>query len=224
MTTSAPTTGPLVLVGGSEWSDGEPDEAVLRTGPVMILPTAAAYENPARLLARGDAWFAARGVDHDVLPVYRRPEALDPDIAARVRTAKALFLTSGAGMHLRSVLYDSPLLDAVVAAWRGGAVLAASGQAATTLCDPMVDGRGGAFTVGLGVVQGLTVVPRLDEWSEDKLHRSLRLAPEGLCVVGIEHRAALIHEPGRGWHATGGGVVRVWRDGAEVAVEDLPTP
>lgn len=224
MTTSRTATGPLVLLGGSEWTAGSPDEPVLTRAPVLVLPTAAAYENPTKLLARGEAWYAERGVDAAVLTLYRRPEALVAESAARVRAAPSLFLTSGGGMHLRSVLYESPVLDALEAAWRGGATLAAAGQSATTLCDPMVDGRGGAFTVGLGIVDGLTVVPRLDEWSEDKLHRTLRLAPAGLAVVGIPHRAALIHEPGTGWRAVGAAGIRVWRDGSEVGIDTLLTP
>lgn len=222
--TSHTTAGPLVLLGGSEWTEGAPDDPVLRIAPVLVLPTAAAYENPAKLLARGEAWYRERGVEAAVLPVYRRPEALEDDVVARVQGAASVFVTSGGGQHLRSVLYESPLLTAVVAAWRRGAVLAASGQSATTFCDPMVDGRGGAFAVGLGVVGGLTVVPRLDEWSEDKLHRTLRLAPAGLVVAGIPHRAALVHEPGMGWRTAGTDGVRVWRDGAEVDLDALPTP
>jgi cyanophycinase len=224
VTASTPTTGPLVLLGGSEWTEGAPDDPVLRTAPVLVLPTAAAYENPAKLLARGEAWYRERGVETSVLPVYRRPEALQDEAVARIQGAGCVFLTSGGGQHLRSVLYDSPLLTAVVAAWRRGTVLAASGQSATTLCDPMVDGRGGAFAVGLGVVEGLTVVPRLDEWSEDKLHRTIRLAPAGLAVVGIPHRAALVHEPGGGWRTAGVDGIRIWRDGAEVGLDALPTP
>jgi cyanophycinase len=219
-----PSHGPLVLLGGSEWTDGSADDPVLDVGPVVVLPTAAAYENPGKLVARGVAWYAARGVAAEVLPVYRRADGFDPAVVAQVRSAAAVLLTSGAGMHLRSVLYESPLLDALVEAWRSGAVLAASGQSATTLCDPMVDGRGGAFAVGLGVVSGLTVVPRLDEWSEDKLHRTLRMAPAGLVVAGIGHGGALVHRPGTGWSTSGRGEVRLWLDGAEVGLDALPTP
>ena len=62
-------------------------------------------------------------------------------------------------MHLRSVLKDSAVYEAMLAAYRGGAVVAASGAGATVLCDPMVDPRGGAYTVGLGFVGGRGGVP-----------------------------------------------------------------
>ena len=44
------------------------------------------------------------------------------------------------------------------------------------LSDPMVDPRGGAFTVGLGLVPRVAVVPHVDQWSPDRLHRTLDLA------------------------------------------------
>ena len=83
-------------------------------------------------------------------------------------------------MHLRSVLKDSPVWDALVAAWQRGAVLAGSGSGAMVLCDPMVDPRGGAFTLGLGLIAQLAVIPHHDTWSEDKAKRTLRIAPDGL--------------------------------------------
>lgn len=218
-------TGPLALIGGSEWTEGSADDRELLEkagGRVTVLPTAAAYENPGRAIDRARAWYEERGAELTVVPVYRRPDALDPKWCEVVGSSGYVFLTSGSSMHLRSVLMESPLVDAAVSAWRSGAVLAAAGHSATTLCDPMVDGRGGALTVGLGVVEGITVVPRLDEWSEDKLHRTLQLAPPGLSVVGLEHRACLLYDGG--WSVSGAGRARAWRDGHDIDVADLPPP
>src|SRR3546814_1509632 len=82
-------------------------------------------------------------------------------------------------MHLRSVLKDSPVWDAVLDAWQDGAVLAGSAAGAMVLGDPMVDPRGGAFTLGLGLIEQLAVIPQHDTWSEDKAKRTLRIAPKG---------------------------------------------
>src|SRR5690606_39630575 len=56
-----------------------------------------------------------------------RSDALDPELAATAREARFIYLGSGSPMHLRSVLKDSPVWDAIVEAWQGGAVLAGTG-------------------------------------------------------------------------------------------------
>lgn len=217
--------GTLALVGGAEWTDGcEADAELLAASggsTVTVLPTAAAYERPDLKVAAAREWFAGLGAEVDVVEAYRRPHVFDEALIAKVRAAHFLYLASGTPMHLRSVLYDSPLWDAAVEAWQGGAVLAASGEAAAALSTHMVDPRGGAFTVGLGLLSDFTVVPRASEWSEDKWHRTLRLAPAGLDVVGIDARTALISEPS-GWRVVGPGQVTVTRGGVREEVTDLP--
>ena len=60
----------------------------------------------------------------------------------------------------------------------------------------MLDQRGGAFTLGLGLVRGMAVIPEAETWSEERLQRTLSLAdtavvelPTGSAVVG--HDGAL---------------------------------
>ena len=62
-------------------------------------------------------------------------------------------------MHLISVLKASAVWEALLEAWRGGCVVAGSSAGAMVLTDPMVDPRGGALTVGLGMVEQLAVIP-----------------------------------------------------------------
>jgi cyanophycinase len=90
------------------------------------------------------------------------------------------------------------------------------------LCDPMVDPRGGAFTLGLGLLDGLSVVPHFDAWSEEKRHRTLQLAPKGLIVVGVDERTALIRSAAGKWRVAGAGGANAWRDGAEITLATLP--
>jgi cyanophycinase len=90
------------------------------------------------------------------------------------------------------------------------------------LCDPMVDTRGGAFTVGLGLVAQMALVTRVDTWTDDKLHRTLQLAPRGLPVVGVDQATALLHDPQSGWRVEGVGDVTVWVDGQESSLDALP--
>ena len=122
-------------------------------------------------------------------------------------------------MHIRSVLKHSATWDALVAAWRGGAVVVGSSGAAMALTDPMVDARGGGLTIGLGLVSGVAVVPHVGDVSEDgsgeKLHRSVQLAPRDVPLVGIPERTALIRDPGGTWRSAGDAPVTVYLGGAE---------
>lgn len=218
--------GPLALVGGGEWNDGcEFDGGLLAASggtEVVVLPTAAAYEHPDHALERSARWFDKLGATVRPVRVVDRGGARDEANVAAVRGASFVYLADGSPMHLRSVLMHSPLWDALVAAWQGGAVLAGSGAGAMVLCDPAVDPRGGAFTLGLGLLAQVAVVPRADTWSEDKLHRTLQLTPAGVALAEIDERTALIRDPDGTWRTAGVGAVSVWLDGKETTPADLP--
>jgi cyanophycinase len=220
-------TGTLALVGGAEWTEGCEFDAELleRSGgtEVLVVPTASAYENPAHVVARAKEWFGRMSAGVTELEVYTRTDALDPSAALPVRDAAFIYVSGGSPMHLRSVLKGTPVWEAIVSAYRHGAVLAGSAEGATVLCAHMVDTRGGAFTVGLDLIGDLTVVPRYDHWSEDKWHRTVRLAAAGVAVVGIEERTALIGDAA-GWRVAGAGGVAVQRDGHRMEVADLAPP
>src|SRR5205085_2071087 len=140
-----------------------------------------------------------------------------------VRSAKFVYLSGGSPLHLRSVLKDSAVWDALVAAWQDGAVVAGSSAGAMALCDPMVDPRGGAFTLGLGMVEQLAVIPHLNTWSADKSHRTFELAPTALPIAGIDEATALIRDPAGGWRAEGAGDVSVYVDGKPAGLDALPS-
>lgn len=219
------SAGPLALVGGGEWGEGCTFDAELIAAvdatEVVVLPTGSAYESPETLLAAAREWFAALGVGVVELNVLTRRDAYLPEHVAALEGSRFTYLAGASPMHLRSVLKDTPVFDAMVAAWRSGGALAGTAAGADVLCDPMVDTRGGAFTVGLGVVAGLSVIPRVDTWSADKVHRTIELAPAGLFVVGVPTATAVVRDPGGGWRAEGAGRVFAYRDGSEVALADI---
>ena len=220
-------SGPLLLVGGAEWRDGctFDAEALQAAGnpEVLVLPTAAAYEHPERAVEWAQKWFQGLGGRARGLDVLRRFDAERQDLADEVRSARFVYLSGGSPMHLRSVLKDSPVWDALAAAWEAGATVAGSSAGAMVLTDPMVDPRGGAFTLGLGLCRGLTVVPHFDAWSEEKSRRTLELAPAGLPVVGIDERTALIRAPEGTWLSAGAGRVEIYVDGKEADLTRLPS-
>jgi len=173
-------TGIIALQGGGPFTANDELDAriiaAVGADHVVILPTADAFEHPQRLVAASVSWAERLGVTSEALMVMRRAEALDESAAAIVRSAKAVYLVGDSQLHLRSVLKDTPLWEAIIGVVdRGGAVVGVGGSA-SGLCDPMVDPRGGAFTLGLGLVTGLAFVSESETYSADRLHRTLALA------------------------------------------------
>jgi cyanophycinase len=218
--------GSLALVGGAEWRDGCTfDRELLDAGgaeEVVVLPTGAAYEHPDRLVESAVGWFGELGAKVRPVMVLDRPAASDPAHVAAVRSARFVYLAGESPMHLRSVLMRTPVWDALGAAWADGATVAGTSAGASVLCDPMVDPRGGAYTLGLGLIGQLALIPHADTWSEDKRHRTMQLAPKGVPVLAVDDRTAAVRSPEGTWRAAGAGNVRVWLDGRDHTLDALP--
>ena len=220
-------TGPLALVGGAEWREGCTFDRTLLAesggDEVLILPTASAYEHPERAVTWAEHWFAGLGAKARGLMVLSRPDAEDEANVAAIREARFIYLSGGSPLHLRSVLKDSAAWDALCAAWQDGAVLAGSSAGAMALCDPMVDPRGGAFTLGLGLLAQVAIIPHHNTWSTEKAKRTITLAAPGVPVVAIDERTALMRGGDGEWSVDGAGSVIVFVDGHEAGLEALPT-
>ena len=219
--------GLLALVGGEEWTPGcEVFDAELLAASggdeVAVLPTAAAYAHPDKAVATARTWFAGLGGRVEPIMVLDRAGAQDPAMAARVRASRFLYLGGGSPMHLRSVLKGSAVWDALVAAFADGAVVAGSSAGAMVLTDPMVDPRGGALTVGLGLVTGVAMVPHFGHENAEKVHRSITLASPDLAIVGVPERCALLRDPDGTWRAAGAEAVRVFVGGEPAGFDALP--
>ena len=228
-------TGTLALIGGAEWREGcrKFDSALLeaaRTDEVLVLPTAAAFEKPGRAVETARSYFEDLGAKVSGLMVLGRSEAEDESNAAVVRSARFVYIGGGSPMHLRSVLKDSKLWHALVDAWNEGATVAASSAGAMVLCDPMVDPRGGAYTVGLGLLANMPIFPHHDTAPAHLKERSTELRPDGAVLVGIDEQTALLRDPDGSWRVAGQGSVSLYGPGSEdvavfgpdAVVEGLP--
>jgi cyanophycinase len=216
--------GTLALVGGGEWQEGASfDEELVALGgsQVLVLPTAAAYEHPESAVEFARGWFAPLGAKVQGAMVLSRADAEDEGFAEQVRSARFIYLAGGSPMHLRAVLKDSLVFDALLSAWRSGAVVAGSSAGAMVLTDPMVDPRGGAFTVGLGLVRNLAVTPHFTGEVSAQLRRTLSLTPEGCALVAIGEQSALLRDPDGTWRRAGRGRVEVFVDGEAAELDAL---
>jgi cyanophycinase len=218
------SAGSIALLGGGEWT--EPCRALdsrllhlAESDEVLILPTAAAFERPEHAVQRAVEWFRGLGATARGLPVLNRRDAESDECVAAMRVARFVYLSDGSPLHLRSVLKDSALYAALLYAYGRGAVIAASGAGATVVCDPMVDPRGGAYTVGLGMVPGVAVFPDHAGAADHRRERSLELQPHDAVLVGLDQHTAIVRESSGQWKVIGPGQATVYRDG--VAVQEL---
>jgi cyanophycinase len=222
-------TGTLAFVGGGAFTEGCTFDrdlfAASGAEEVLLLTTAAAFENPAKVAERATAWFGGLGAAVHVLPVLQRAEANDDLHAARMREARFVYLPGSSPLHLRSVLAESGVWAALVAAWNAGATVVAAGEAASGLADPMLDPRGGAFGIGLGLVAGMAVLPHAEVDGADLAEhhrRTFELADADLPVAAVPDCTALVRSGDGAWSAVGAGAVRVFVNGAERGLDALP--
>lgn len=218
--------GTIALVGGAEWTPG--CEAIDRellelsgASEVVVLPTAAAYQRPDKALEVAKEHFSRLGAPVRACMVLSRKDAEDPALAGEVRRSRFVYLAGGSVLHLRSVLKASRVWEALVGAWAGGATLAGSSAGAMVFGDTMVDPRGGALTLGLGLLSPFAVLPHASDWSADKTQRTVRLASGGLRIAAIDERTALLRRPGGEWSTLGEGQVKVFVDGRQADLGDL---
>ena len=199
----------LGLVGSGEFTaamediDGEILRSLPRHPRVVILPTAAGGEDPEDWAYRGVEHFTRLGARAVALMVLDWSHAEDPQHVAEVSNADLVYLSGGKPARLLSALEGSPLWRGVLEARRrGGWIVGASAGAMVlgdwTLVHSQVDPHGTPtdWTIGLGILQGMAVVPHYDRWEEAE-----RLADDiaGSCtVLGIAEDSAILLDEGHG--------------------------
>ena len=196
----------VALQGGGPFEHNDELDRQLLAGihRVVMLPTADAFEQPARLVEAAAAWGERIGVTVEPQMVMTRSDADDPAPAAAVDGVEAVVLAGDSASHLRSVLKDTPLYDALVRLVGRGGTLIACGPCAAAICDPMTDQRGGGFALGLGLVSGLAVIPCIETWPRDQIERAHTHADTP--VVDLPTGSAIVRRGGA-WEVVGDATV-----------------
>lgn len=222
------TTGTFVLIGSEAARDEPLARRLLELAPgskVAVVPLAAAFGAPEHAVVAAANWMTAVGAEVEGVMAMNRVDADTPELAARLADADLVLLVDGSPMHLRTALKATHLLAQISDLLARGGVVVAEGSSATVLCDPMVDPRGGAPTVGLGLLDGVTVISHLagesEETAADKLDRTASLVPSELPVLGLGLDAAVLIDADHRLRVIGAGVVSVLRAGVEVDPEGL---
>jgi cyanophycinase len=233
--------GPLAFVGGDELKPGnEPqDEILVRAaggGPAFVLAMAAGRQGPDLAVANAVRWFAGLGLEVEELPALRKADVISPANVERARSGRFFFLVGGDPGLVPKTLAGTPLWDAIVAAWRGGAALAGSSAGAMAMGEwtlvrarmPGDDRR--RYAPALGLVPRVAVLPHFETFG----HRWVDSAREGaeredVVLLGIDERTAALWQEGT-WRALGnGGVTLIEGDerrrfDAGSQIDGLPQP
>jgi cyanophycinase len=232
--------GPIALVGGDELKPGnEPhDELLVRAagrGPAFILATAA-REHPEVAFSNAVAWFDRLGLPVTELPARRKTDATSAENAERARSGRFFYLVGGDPGRVPKILGGTPLWDAIVAAWRGGAALAGSSAGAMALGEwtlvraRMPGDERRRYLPALGLVPRVAVIPHFDTFGHRWAASALSAAERPDVVLpGIDERSAAVWQGGR-WHSLGDGGVTVItaagqrRFDAGAEIDGIPPP
>ena len=212
--------GEIVLAGGDEFRPGceEMDSTILKaTGAklprVLILPTAAVTA-PEKAGFHGVQYFSSLGAAASTLMVVGREEANDQELTKDVPGASMVYFTGGSPDHLLSALQGTVLLDRLYEALDTGAIIGGSSAGGMVMGSLMRGPSSREWTEGLGIVQGLAVLPHHEKSDPPTMARDLaKTVPQELKVLGIDARTCVFGTPGR-WRVLGVGNVTTYLDGS----------
>lgn len=212
------TPGPLILVGGAEFTPGnEPQDELFAKAAAgrtaFAVPTAAARHRPDLAYIHAREWFSRFGLQLENLNVLLKTDASSPNLAELAAGGSGFYLVGGDPGLTVDVLRGSRVWEAIATAWRGGAVLAGSSAGAMALCEwSLIHARtkgdpNRRFKDALGLVPGTVVAPHFDGFGSSWVE-SVKQTARDVTVLGLDERTAAVHD-GEVWRALGPGRVTV---------------
>lgn len=226
--------GHLLIVGGGT----QPDELVGRflelaggagRARIAVLPMASGEAEASGREKADD--LRARGADAFVLDLTRE-QAMTDSAARLLDGATGIWFTGGDQSRLTSVLRGSPVMDAIRARWREGAVVGGTSAGAAVMPDSMLTGnqfRAGEDTAGyygddfpnvarrtIQVAPGLGFLPGtiIDQHfiRRERHNRLLAVVLErpALIGVGIDESTAIEVGPDGRWTVRGSSAVFIY--------------
>ena len=213
----------LLLEGGAEFGGRmhDPDlRAIELAGgfdaPIRIIPTAAAPDNNhQRAGNNGIRWFQGLGAkDVTSLPLVDKASANNAEVANSLREAKLIYLLGGFTHYLGQTLKNSLAWDAVMDAYRNGAVIAGSSAGAMVMCEFYYDPSSGKVVDGLNLVPNSLVLPHHNSFGKSWAPKLAKQIPT-VTLLGIDEQTGMINDgENRTWNVYGAREVTLYRNGA----------
>ncbi len=213
--------GYILLEGGGEFGGqmSEPDRQAIRLAggpdvPISTIPTAAAPDNNHQRAGRnGVEWFRQLGAAHvSALPLIDGPSADAPEIAKSLANSKLIYLLGGFPRHLAQTLNGSRSWQAILDAYRSGAVIAGSSAGAMVLCKYYYDPVDSRVAKGLNLVKHICILPHHNAFGKDWVPRLKDRLPD-IILVGIDEETGAIGDSSQeNWRVHGKGEITFYHD------------
>ena len=219
--------GTIALIGAGEFLEGmaEVDRYLVAQAPdsparVVIIPTAAAQEDPRAWTDMGVPHFQRLGAQAEPVFVMDRASANDPVLAQQVRAANFVYLSGGSPGYLLETIRESSVWDAIKEVYDKGGVIAGCSAGAMVL--------GGSTRIfggprnpnaprditwdwanGLALVPQVIIAPHFNRLAGDRLTRYLEQMPPERVLLGVDEHTAAVGD-GKGWQVMGRGGVSLF--------------
>ena len=212
--------GYLLLEGGAEFGGRmrDPDlKAIELAGgfeaPIRIIPTAAAPDNNyQRAGNNGIHWFQSLGAKDVVsLPLIDKASANDASLAKSLQAAKLIYMLGGFTGYLAETLIASPAWEAVLEAYRSGAVIAGSSAGAMVMCEFYYDPSAQRVVKGLNLVPNSLVLPHHNTFGKSWAPQLTKQVPD-LTLIGIDEQTGMLDDGAGTWTVYGRGGVTYYRN------------
>ena len=213
--------GFILLEGGAEFGGqmADPDRRAiaLAGGPdalINIIPAAAAPDNNhQRAGQNGVRWFQSLGaINVKSVPLIDSESADDSKIADVLARSKLIYLLGGFPHHLGQTLSGSLSWQAILTAYRSGAVIAGSSAGAMVLCEYYYDPFASQAIQGLNLINRICILPHHNTFGQEWVPK-LKKMLTNVTLVGIDEETGIINNaPNGNWQIYGKGKVTLYHD------------
>lgn len=206
------TGGTLFIIGGGNRSDAMMEEltrmaGVTDKGYVFVLPMASSVPDSSIMWARED--FHKAGAKNITGYNFRKGEVPPLPKLDSLRNAPLIYLSGGDQSRFMEVVLNTPVMDAIIEAYRSGSVIAGTSAGAAVMSKKMITGNQkkhpeseSGFTTmeaeNIEITEGLGLLTHviIDQHfiKRQRLNRLVSASienPEQLCV-GIDESTAII--------------------------------
>jgi dipeptidase E len=189
--------GWLVLLGGGRWEENETIHsqaisAIADESPIAFIP--AADPDP----TTGEAFlsfYADLGAPQGyIVPVHDQQSANDPANYRRLANASLIYIGGGSTQRLIEALEGTAVIEAIAAAFDGGAVIVGASAGAMLLGKWGVSTEHGKIYPGWGWVSDALITPHYGEERTAQVRAALQRYPEAISL-GIPEYVALALGP-----------------------------